>query len=79
MDTLVVVVHCMHNIVGFGMYLNLSNSMNKRVNVLRARSKLRLVITFIPTNSYELVLEYARCMHTSVVGSMHTNRMHIII
>ena len=61
------------------MYLNLSNSMNKRVNVLRARSKLRLVITFIPTNSYELVLEYARCMHTSVVGSMHTTRMHIII
>ena len=28
--------------------------------------------TFIPTNSYELVVEYARCMHTSVVGSMHT-------
>lgn len=73
MDTLVVVVHCMHNIVGFGMYLNLSNSMNKRVDVLLARK----LITFIPTNSYELVLDYARCMHTSVVGSMHT--MHIII
>lgn len=68
MDTLrVVVVHCMHNIVGFGMYLNLS-----KFDEQTSKRRTSKLITFIPTNSYELVVEYARCMHTSVVGSMHT-------